>query len=101
MESDARRTDNGRMQRSWILVLALCAACLGAAGCSKKSHPTAPVVATRPYRMGFSALPPRNDFSALLAALQMWTPRADAALVLNEVPWDSLLDGVPAPDFVV
>jgi hypothetical protein len=93
------RTISRRARLAVVLLLAL--AVLAVCGCSKKSKgPTGPPVATRPYRMGFSALPPTLDFSALLATLQMWTPRADAALILNEVPWDSLLDGVPAPLFV-
>ncbi|HTK82808.1 MAG TPA: hypothetical protein VL633_10990 [Bacteroidota bacterium] len=46
--------------------------------------------------MGFSAIPPRPDFNILVASLNMWTQRADAAIMSYEVPWDSLLDGVPA-----
>jgi len=50
----------------------------------------------RTFHMGFSAIPPRPDFNILVASLNMWTQRADAAIMSYEVPWDSLLDGVPA-----
>ena len=49
----------------------------------------------RTYRMGFSAIPPRADFNILLASINMWSLRADAAIMSYEVPWDSLLAGVP------
>jgi hypothetical protein len=72
-----------------------------AAGCAKKHRaPTAPGP-TRSYRMGFTGIPPRPDFGVQLATLNAWIPRADAALMLSEVPWDSMLAGVDADGFVV
>ena len=50
--------------------------------------------------MGFSGIPPRPDLAQAIAAIQMWTPRADQALILNEPPWDSLLAGVPADTLI-
>lgn len=72
-----------------------------AAGCSK--HHDAPLAPapTRPYRMGFSAIPPRLDFPTQLAMLDLQKSRSDAALMLSEVPWDSLLDGVRADSIVI
>lgn len=72
-----------------------------AAGCS--SHHDAPMAPapTRPYRMGFSAIPPRADFPTQLATLALMLPRTDAALLVSEVPWDSLLDGVRADSIVI
>lgn len=72
---------------------------VGVAGCSKGS-PNAPD-ATRTYSMGFTPISARPDFPSLLAGLQMWTPRADAGLLSNELPWDSLLAGVPPETLVV
>jgi hypothetical protein len=47
--------------------------------------------------MGFSAFPPRFDQPALiLQAIDMWTPRADAALMHLDVPWAALLAGTSA-----
>lgn len=50
----------------------------------------------RTFRMGFSAIPPRADINILVASVNMWSQRADAAIMSYELPWDSLLDGVPA-----
>jgi hypothetical protein len=70
-------------------------------GCSK-SHdaPTAPALAARSWRMGFSAIPPRPDFPTQLATLDLWTRRADAAIIHVEPPWDSLLAGTRADSIV-
>ena len=81
--------------RRFAPMLALFVALALASGCAKSS-PTAPAPQTRFWRMGFSAIPPRNDFATALSALAMWTPRADAALSHEDVPWDSLLAGVRA-----
>jgi hypothetical protein len=50
--------------------------------------------------MGFSAIPPSNDFDQAIASLLMWSERADAAIMSMELPWDSLLAGVPAETLV-
>src|SRR5262245_54401961 len=67
-------------------------------GCGSKVAPTA---APRTYRMGFSAIPPRADFSVLLAALEMWRTRSDAAIMHVDPPWDTLLAGYPADSAVI
>ncbi len=71
------------------------------AGCS--SHHDGPLAPapTRPYRMGFSAIPPRLDFATQLAMLDLQASRCDAALLLSEAPWDSLLAGVRADSIVI
>lgn len=57
---------------------------------------------TRTYKMGFQNSAPRfDDFDLFLAALNIWTPRADAAMITTEVPWDELLAGTSTVDFVV
>jgi hypothetical protein len=48
---------------------------------------------TRTYRMGFQNSAPRVDFNLIMESLNMWTQRADAAMITTEVPWDSLLSG--------
>jgi hypothetical protein len=50
--------------------------------------------------MGFSAIPPWPDFPLLLQTLEKFTAHADAAIMSNEAPWDSLLAGVPPDAFV-
>lgn len=82
------------------LTTALAAAAL-LAGCSDSdAKPNTPALAPRTYRMGFSGIPPRPDFAQAVMAINMWIPRADQALILNEPPWDSLLAGVPADSLI-
>ncbi len=50
--------------------------------------------------MGFSAIPPRADEPTLLAALDLWTRRADAAIMHMSVPYKALLSGTPAAEYV-
>lgn len=76
------------------------AASLGIASCSS-NDPTGTPNPTRTYRMGFSAIPPRADIRILLAAIDLWSRRGDAAIMSEELPWDSLLAGVPAETLVV
>ena len=85
--------------RSLAALLALLAL---AAGCSKPP-PTAPAPAapSRAWFMGFSAFPPRPDQDVMLQSLFMWSTRADAAIAHEDVPWDSLLAGVPAGTLAV
>lgn len=45
--------------------------------------------------MGFSGIPPRADLAQAIAAIDLWSLRADAAILSFEPPWDSLLAGVP------
>ncbi len=63
------------------------------AGCASSSEPEPSV---RSYRMGFSAIPPRLDFDLLVRALDMWSTRADAAIMHVSVPWKGLLEGFTA-----
>jgi hypothetical protein len=86
-----------------IALSALAVLAMGAlAGCGSKVAPTGPAPAPpRTFRMGFSAIPPRADFDLLLAALEMWRPRSDAAIMHVDPPWDTLLAGYPADSAVI
>ena len=68
-------------------------------GCSNDSGVRPPAVA-RTYYMGFSSFPPRPDQALALLTINYWSPRGDAALILEEPPWDSLLAGFPPDSFV-
>ncbi len=97
-----------RTMRPALAVLALAfaatAVALALAGCSSNHGgvlgPGGLTPGLRRFRMGFSAIPPRNDFASLLASLDQWTQRADGAVIQAEAPWDSLLDGA-RPDSIV
>jgi hypothetical protein len=43
--------------------------------------------------MGFSPIPPRPEPALLLDTIDVWAPRADAGLVIQEPPWADLLSG--------
>ena len=88
-----------RLSSSIAALAVLLLAFLGAGGCSKRTG--GPGLAARSYFMGFSAIPPRADQALLIQSIQMWTKRADAALLLSEPPWDSLLAGVRADSLVL
>jgi len=82
-------------------VLAGIALAMGAACGDDPASPPPNHAPTRAFRMGFSGLPPRADIVQAIAAIDMWSRRADAALMSFELPWDSLLAGIPAETLVL
>ena len=88
--------------RRRVLVALAFAIVLGLLACSDNGTAPAPApAATRTYRMGFSGIPPSNDLAVAIASIDMWSQRADAAIMSFELPWDSLLAGVPPETLVV
>src|SRR6187397_985342 len=80
-----------------LALLLLCAAL--ASGCDGPEHPHASST-PRSYRMGFSAIPPTNDFATAILSLETWTKRADGAIFHVSPQWQALLDGIPADSIV-
>lgn len=65
--------------------------------CSDKDE-----ASTRTYYMGFQNSAPRFDnLDLYLQSLNMWTQRADAAMITTEVPWAELLSGAKVNDYVI
>ena len=62
--------------------------------------PARPGLPPRSFRMGFSAIPPRPDLGLLLAGVDSFRRRADAAILHQSVPWAALLAGIPADSAV-
>ena len=58
-------------------------------GCGGDTDPSGK---TRTFRMGFSAIPPRQDL--VLQNLELWSQRADAAILHVSVPYAKLLAGM-------
>lgn len=88
-------------RRATLVALAL-ALVAGASACSKQVvAPTPSPGATRTWRMGFSAIPPKADFALLLAALDLWRARSDAAIMHIDPPWDTLLAGARVDSAVI
>jgi hypothetical protein len=64
--------------------------------CNESENPV-----TRSFRMGFQNSAPRVDFDLVLASLNLWTARSDAAMITTEVPWDELLSGQTSNQYVL
>lgn len=71
------------------------------AGCKNDVAAPGPPLPPRTFRMGFSAIPPRADINVLIASINLWALRSDAGILSYELPWDSLLAGVPPERIVV
>jgi hypothetical protein len=57
---------------------------------------------TRTFRMGFQNSAPRFDnIDLFVQSLNLWTQRADAAMITTEVPWAELLSGTSVNEYVV
>lgn len=63
-----------------------------ATACATKPS-TSPTVAARSYRMGFSNQPPVLTESSVVATINLWSKRADAAILHLTPPWTQLLAG--------
>ena len=85
--------------RNWAWIACIVATI---AGCPRASRePPASEVSssgTRAYRMGFSVVPPKPDLKIALQSLDIWTKRADAAIMHLDVPWALLLAGTSPED---
>jgi len=84
-------------RRLFVLAVLATAICMA---CSDDGTTPGTPAPTRSYRMGFSAIVPTNDIWVVIAAIDMWSKRADAAIMSFELPWDSLLAGVPPAKLV-
>ncbi|MBL8325713.1 MAG: hypothetical protein JNJ89_12230 [Rubrivivax sp.] len=49
---------------------------------------------TRTWRMGFSPNPPRQTVQAVLQGIDLWSQRAELAIIHEELPWRDLLAGM-------
>ena len=61
--------------------------------CNSKDPTSREPGAPRSYRMGFSAIPPSGNQATVLASLDMWGKRADAAIMHVDVQWAAMLAG--------
>ncbi|MCB9914048.1 MAG: hypothetical protein H6828_02730 [Planctomycetes bacterium] len=78
---------------SAVLLCALAAAC--AAG--EESPPPA---TTRTWAMGFAPTPPVLTTPAVLQGVDLWSQRAEFAVIHEELPWTELLAGTPPEQIV-
>lgn len=64
---------------------------LPAAACN--AAPAARPQAPRTWRMGFSHNPPRPTVSAVIEGINLWSQRADMAIIHEDLPWAALMAG--------
>ena len=86
------------MSRRGLVLLALgcLSPVLGLTSCGGDSDS----LPARTYVMGFSGFPPEPSLSSILETIELWSHRADAALIVTEVPWDSLRAGKTAESLI-
>ena len=82
------------------VAIAVVASALAGCGGGSSDTPGPSAAATRTYRMGFSAIPSRLDTTVLLNGIDMWSQRAELAIIHDELPWGALLAGT-APDTII
>ncbi len=78
-------------------VVAGLAACGGGGG--ERSNPVPPA-STRTWRLGFSPNPPRPTTQAVITGIDLWSQRAELAVIHEEMPWRDLLAGM-TPDAIL
>ena len=66
--------------------------------CNKQQNSS--TTSPRTYRMGFQNSAPRPDFNLYVQSLNLWSTRADAAIISVQLPWDSLLAGVTPQAYI-
>src|SRR6266516_638167 len=74
----------------------VCAVIVGCAPAPRE--PEMPSRPTRSYFMGFSVIPPKPDIKVAVQSMEIWTKRADAAIMHLDVPWALLLAGTSPED---
>lgn len=80
-------------------ILFACALTVISAGCAPAARePDIPPRGTRSYFMGFSIIPPKPDVKIAIRSAEIWTKRADAAIMHLDVPWALLLAGTSPQD---
>jgi hypothetical protein len=82
------------MSRRQCLRAALCLPTgLLLTGCGSGGSGAPPATSTRTWRMGFSGLPPRFTVQESIRTIDLWSPRAELAIIHEELPWTALLSG--------
>lgn len=82
--------------RSWAVTTFLAMVILACPGATY--YPRITSNGTRSYWMGFSVVPPKPDIPLAVRSMEIWTRRADAAIMHLDVPWALLLAGTLPED---
>lgn len=82
--------------RSWVAATSFVAVTIA---CPRATHePEISSGGTRSYLMGFSVVPPKPVIEVAVRSMEIWTRRADAAIMHLDVPWALLLAGTSPED---
>lgn len=82
--------------RGWILSGCLA---VGLTACPRAApEPKVSSGSPRSFVMGFSVVPPKPDIKIAVRSMEIWTKRADAAIMHLDVPWALLLAGTSPED---
>jgi hypothetical protein len=87
-----------QQRRRALLTLALAPLVLSSGGCggSGGGSSPGPSPTTRTWKVGFAPTPPRPDTQVLLHGVDLWSLRAELAIIHEELPWTDLLNGMSA-----
>lgn len=80
-----------------IVAAAIAIACSDTTG---TPPPSSNSLSPRTFRMGFTALSPKPTSESVVATLNAWSPRADAAIMHLGVPYNALLHDTTATSYV-
>jgi hypothetical protein len=82
--------------RGWVAAASLAFATIA---CPRATHePENTSGGARSYLMGFSVVPPKPGVKVAIQSMEIWTRRADAAIMHLDVPWALLLAGTSPED---
>jgi hypothetical protein len=82
--------------RGWVAAASFALATIA---CPRATHePENTSGGARSYLMGFSVVPPKPDVKVAIQSMEIWTRRADAAIMHLDVPWALLLSGTSPED---
>jgi len=82
--------------RGWVAAASFALATIA---CPRATHePENTSGGARSYLMGFSVVPPKPDVKVAIQSMEIWTRRADAAIMHLDVPWTLLLAGTSPED---
>ena len=88
-----------RSRRKALALMAGTGTALALPGCGGEeasAPPPPPPPVARTWRLGFSPIPPRPTVPDVLRGIDLWSTRAEVAIIHEELPWTRLLSGTSA-----
>jgi hypothetical protein len=87
-------------RRTTLRILSGAALALSGCGGEDGSGPILVPTGRRSWRLGFSPNPPRATVAAVLQGIDLWSTRAEVAIIHEDLPWADLLAGM-TPDAII